>query len=543
MAVSGNNLLVAGFNNNDVGNLVAFDISAPSTPVQRGSLSFPSPSGWDPAFSVAATATKAVVGMNAGALKIIDISNINSLVERGPIIDIGFPRDVAITADENYTYVIDGNANSRLKIVDVSNPLSPSLVTELPLGTAGGQRLTLQGNQLYAVTTQGVFVFDISNSTWPVLIRSYPFGGATSVALDNNTFGQRDVMYLASLDGGFAVLKNKDVEAPTVFVTNPTFSAAYTNTSGTLNLGGSASDNVGVTRIAWANDRGGAGEAVGAEDWFVSNIALYPGTNVLTVRAFDQAGNANSATLTVVYQSAKQSQTITFPELADKTFGEGPIALSAAASSGLPVGFSVLSGPASLSNNALTLIGAGSVTVRATQTGDDQFNAAPPVDRSFNVAKTDQAITFAPVSDKLLNDAPFAVSATASSGLPVTFSIISGPASMNGNVVTLSGGGVVTVRATQPGNMNFNAALDVDRDFVVKKTPAVHHLWRIDAAGVRGRAIRIVGLRDFRFDCELFGFVRSGDCYWKPRKHNGSRIGCVARLAARRRNLRARAER
>ncbi len=507
MAVSGNNLLVAGFNNNDVGNLVAFDISAPSTPVQRGSLSFPSPSGWDPAFSVAATATKAVVGMNAGALKIIDISNINSLVERGPIIDIGFPRDVAITADGNYTYVIDGNANSRLKIVDVSNPLSPSLVTELPLGTAGGQRLTLQGNQLYAVTTQGVFVFDISNSTWPVLIRSYSFGGATSVALDNNTFGQRDVMYLASLDGGFAVLKNKDVEAPTVFVTNPTFSAAYTNTSGTLNLGGSASDNVGVTRIAWANDRGGAGEAVGAEDWFVSNIALYPGTNVLTVRAFDQAGNANSATLTVVYQSAKQSQTITFPELADKTFG------------------------------------AGSVTVRATQTGDDQFNAAPPVDRSFNVAKTDQAITFAPVSDKLLNDAPFAVSATASSGLPVTFSIISGPASMNGNVVTLSGGGVVTVRATQPGNMNFNAALDVDRDFVVKKTPAVHHLWRIDAAGVRGRAIRIVGLRDFRFDCELFGFVRSGDCYWKPRKHNGSRIGCVARLAARRRNLRARAER
>ena len=471
MATSGNNLLVAGMDNSTIGELVAFDISSPSSPVQRGSLSFTPQSGYDPAVSVATAGGKAVVGMNSSALKVIDISNINSLVERGQITNIGFPRDVTLTADGHYAYVIDGNANSRIRIIDVSNSLSPSVVTNFPLGAASGERLTLQGNLLYAVTFQGLFIFDVTIPTSPILTRSYPFGGATGVAFDPSVFAQRDMLYLASLDGGFAVLNSKDIEIPTIFITNPTFSAFETNTTGTLNLGGSAGDNNSVVRVTWLNDRGGSGDAAGTANWSFNGIVLQPGTNILTATAFDQAGNSGSDTLTVIYQTPKQSQTITFPSLTNRTFGDAPITIAAAASSGLLVNFSILSGPATLSNNVLTITGAGTIAVRASQSGNDSFSAAPDATNSFNVAKSDQAITFGLLPDKTVGDPPFAVTATASSGLLVAFSIVSGPATASNNVVTLTGAGVVTVRASQSGNTNFNAALDVERSFVVAKLP------------------------------------------------------------------------
>jgi hypothetical protein len=62
-------------------------------------------------------------------------------------------------------------------------------------------------------------------------------------------------------------------------------------------------------------------------------------------------------------------QTISFPALADRTLAETPLTLAATASSGLPVSFAVVSGPATLSGNALTLTGPGTVTVAASQAG------------------------------------------------------------------------------------------------------------------------------------------------------------------------------
>jgi hypothetical protein len=48
----------------------------------------------------------------------------------------------------------------------------------------------------------------------------------------------------------------------------------------------------------------------------------------------------------------------------------------------------------------------------------------------FTVVKKDQTITFGALARKTYGDAPFTVSATASSGLPVSFSIVSGPATI-----------------------------------------------------------------------------------------------------------------
>ena len=165
------------------------------------------------------------------------------------------------------------------------------------------------------------------------------------------------------------------------------------------------------------------------------------------------------------------NQTITFDPIADKLPGDAPFAVNATASSGLPVSVSIVSGPATISGNTITLNGTeGTVVVRASQAGNGTYNAAPDVDQSFDVSKLNQTITFESIPDKLASDVPFAINATASSGLPVSFSIVSGPASISGNTITLDGNvGTVVVRASQGGNTNYNAAADVDQSFDVNK--------------------------------------------------------------------------
>ena len=79
-----------------------------------------------------------------------------------------------------------------------------------------------------------------------------------------------------------------------------------------------------------------------------------------------------------------------------------------------------------------------------------------------------QAISFPQIADHLTTDAPFDIEASATSGLPVQFEVLSGPATINGNTITLAGTpGEVSIKATQPGNGTFNAADPVINKFMV----------------------------------------------------------------------------
>jgi formylglycine-generating enzyme required for sulfatase activity len=85
----------------------------------------------------------------------------------------------------------------------------------------------------------------------------------------------------------------------------------------------------------------------------------------------------------------------------------------------------------------------------------------------FNVQA--QTISFAPLSDRLLTMSPFTLSATSSSGLPVSFAIMSGPATLNGSTVTLTNTGRVTIRAEQAGNDVYGPA-NAEQSFEVYAT-------------------------------------------------------------------------
>jgi hypothetical protein len=89
----------------------------------------------------------------------------------------------------------------------------------------------------------------------------------------------------------------------------------------------------------------------------------------------------------------KRTQTITFPALTSPVkYGVAPITLSATASSGLAVTYSVI-GPATMDGtHTLKIIGVGTVEVKAMQVGDNGYAAATPVSHSILVGKASLTI-------------------------------------------------------------------------------------------------------------------------------------------------------
>lgn len=77
-----------------------------------------------------------------------------------------------------------------------------------------------------------------------------------------------------------------------------------------------------------------------------------------------------------------------------------------------------------------------------------------------------QVLTFNSIANRLSTDGPFELQAESTSGLPTSFTIVGGPASIEGNLLTMTGeGGLITVRASQEGNGDFFAAEPKEQSF------------------------------------------------------------------------------
>ena len=103
--------------------------------------------------------------------------------------------------------------------------------------------------------------------------------------------------------GIYEFTSGTDVDAPAVTVTSPTGNPTYVTSQAVIDLAGTASDNVGITGVTWANDRGGGGNCDGTADWTAHGILLFIGQNVITVTARDRAtgGNTGTDVITVTY--------------------------------------------------------------------------------------------------------------------------------------------------------------------------------------------------------------------------------------------------
>jgi hypothetical protein len=154
----------------------------------------------------------------------------------------------------------------------------------------------------------------------------------------------------------------------------------------------------------------------------------------------------------------KRPQTLSFTTV-NETRIDQAMDLNGSSSAGLTVAYSITAGNsiASLSGTRLTFSGTGSVTIRASQSGNGTYAAAVVVDCTFLV-KRPLTLIFDSIGD-MGKQQQFTVRAVVLDGIsnqPVqvspTYSIISGPASVSGGQITCGNAtGVVQVRAVATG--------------------------------------------------------------------------------------------
>ncbi|MES2734406.1 MAG: PA14 domain-containing protein, partial [Bacteroidota bacterium] len=171
----------------------------------------------------------------------------------------------------------------------------------------------------------------------------------------------------------------------------------------------------------------------------------------------------NRRRVNVSDEQQKKDQTISFYPLSDVETSTLPFALEANTSSGLAVTYtSSNTGVATVSGNTITIVGAGTTTITASQAGNADYLAATPVSRPLNVnkARLNQTITFAALPNKTLGEAPFTLKATASSGLPITYySSNHAVATISGDTVTIVGLGNTLIVAYQYGDETYYSAV------------------------------------------------------------------------------------
>jgi hypothetical protein len=111
-------------------------------------------------------------------------------------------------------------------------------------------------------------------------------------------------------------------------------------------------------------------------------------------------------------------------------------------------------------------------SVALTAAGSPTPETASVTSARFDIATLTPAITFM-VPNHTYGDAAFPVAATSNSSGTITYSVVSGPATISGSIVTLTGAGSVTLEANQFATGPYTAATQLATFNAVKATPSI----------------------------------------------------------------------
>jgi hypothetical protein len=344
-------------------------------------------------------------------------------------------------------------------------PLSPITygVPPITLMAIGGG----SGNTVTFSITSGASYGALSGLNNSVLTVT----GAGTIVIAADQAGNDN--YSAATESAASIIVNKAAQS---IMFAPTSPVTYGASPITLTATGGASGTPVIFSIL-------SGAASGALSGINNSVLTITGTGTIVITA-DQAGNSNysaAAESTASIIVNKAAQTIGFAPASPLTYGVSPITLTAVGgSSGNPVTFSILSGGSfgvlsGISNSLLTVTGAGTLVIAADQAANSDYAAATQVTASIVVNKASQAISFAPASPVTYGVSPITLTATGgASGIPVTFSILSGETSgelsgVNNSVLTIIGAGTIVIAANQAANSDYAAAPQVTASIVVNK--------------------------------------------------------------------------
>jgi len=190
---------------------------------------------------------------------------------------------------------------------------------------------------------------------------------------------------------------------------------------------------------------------------------LKAGSTTITAK---QVGNENYNPATDVQQIltiAKATPVITWNNPSDIVFGNllTSTQLNAFASVDGTFTYSPASGVRLNAGNAQSL------AVTFTPANDAIYSTTTK-QVLINVDKSSQYITFSVITDKTMGDAAIDLTASASSGLSVSYLSSDKVVINNAGQLTLINPGRVSVSAVQKGNSNYSAAAPVERSFCIK---------------------------------------------------------------------------
>jgi len=355
---------------------------------------------------------------------------------------------VGTTSSSNpQTVTILNAGNSTLTLTQPGSGSNPSFSAGFAYDSASTCN-TISANYTVAAGSSCTIAVDFD----PVAAGSPVTGTATLTDNSLNVTGSTQTIALSG-------------NATTLNLQTITFANPGTQTYGTpLTLSATASS--GLT-VSFASSTATVCTVSGTTVTFLSSGAC-------TITA-SQAGNTTYAAASSVPRSftvSTEPQTITFANPGSQTVGT-PLTLSATASSGLTVSYaSSTTSVCTVSATAVTFLSAGTCTITASQAGNTTYAAASSVPRSFTVSTEPQTITFpALASPVYYGVSPITLSATASSGLAVTFSVVSGPGTLSSTTtLTVTGAGTILIAANQAGDYAYSAAPQVTQSIVVKST-------------------------------------------------------------------------
>jgi hypothetical protein len=293
--------------------------------------------------------------------------------------------------------------------------------------------------------------------------------GAGTTAITTSQGGNANYNAAPSVSQTLVVNKNSQTitfnELPTKTFGNSPFDLTAIASSG-LPVNFSSSDNSVATVSDPENDH----------TWTVNITGA--GTCTITASQPGNATYAGAADVSGTFTVNKADQTITaFNPLPNKLATDPAFELTAATSSGLAPHYSSSNADvATISGSTVTIVGSGTTTITASHEGNTNYNAAPGVHHTLTVSKVDQTITFAVLATKTYGNAPFSLTATASSGLPVSYvssdttvATVGDPENDHIWTVTIKGAGTCTLVASQPGNNIYSATVPVSRSLVIAK--------------------------------------------------------------------------
>ncbi len=192
-----------------------------------------------------------------------------------------------------------------------------------------------------------------------------------------------------------------------------------------------------------------------------TNLSFTGARTVSVVASQGGDGNWNPApNQTNMFTVTKAPATVTLQNLAQPYNGTPRVVAAVPTPAGLPVAITY-------NGSATAPVNAGNYTVVGT-VNHAKYQGGKT--GTLAVAKASQVIAFPAIPDQVTTSVVM-LAATASSGLPVTFTKRSGPGTITGgNKLSFTATGTVTVAANQAGNANWKAAATVLR--TMKVNPA-----------------------------------------------------------------------